>query len=214
MPGATHPLAQSHLHLYKAQVIYNSDLPVDAQLDPDYFFVPRFLANLTIVAIPVPFWHLNIQAFGMERSWTRFTAQQAATLVHKELFLLLCKFAQFFPTMLLPMVLTIVQLWAALQKQPACERAINRHSWKTQSQNELDWYPKQAQVGSLKAQCVLIEAMSHENHSCTTSQRQPRNKDANPHFYLNWRRFVTETWRHKFKSNTFEKNVSTLLLWI
>lgn len=166
MPGATHPLAQSHLHLYKAQVIYNSDLPVDAQLDPDYFFVPRFLANLTIVAIPVPFWHLNIQAFGMERSWTRFTAQQAATLVHKELFLLLCKFAQFFPTMLLPMVLTIVQLSAALQKQPACERAINRHSWKlSPKMNWIDIQNKPRLDLSRLSVCLLKQCLMRTTHA-------------------------------------------------
>lgn len=40
----------------------------------------EFLASFTVITIPAALWHVNAEAFRVEGSWARFTAQQFSTL--------------------------------------------------------------------------------------------------------------------------------------
>jgi hypothetical protein len=56
------------------------NLPVISQFDPNNLFVMQFLASFTVIAIPAAFWHVYAQAFWVEGSRARFTAEQSSTL--------------------------------------------------------------------------------------------------------------------------------------
>lgn len=53
--------------------------PVSSNLYPDNFPVVRLFACLAVIAIPVSFRDVNVQAFPMKSSRTRITAQKAAS---------------------------------------------------------------------------------------------------------------------------------------
>lgn len=57
--------------------------PVSSNLYPDNFPVVWLFACLTVIAIPVSFRDINVQAFPMKSSRTRITAQKAASYKNK-----------------------------------------------------------------------------------------------------------------------------------
>lgn len=58
--------------------------PVSSNFYPDNFPVMWLFACLTVVAIPVSFRNINVQAFPMKSSRTRITTQKAASYKNKK----------------------------------------------------------------------------------------------------------------------------------
>lgn len=59
--------------------------PVSPNFYPDNFPIMWLFACLTVIAIPVSFRDINVQAFPMKSSRTRITAQKAASYRNKKI---------------------------------------------------------------------------------------------------------------------------------
>lgn len=59
--------------------------PVSPNFYPDNFPIMWLFACLTVIAIPISFRDINVQAFSMKSSRTRITAQKAASYKNKKI---------------------------------------------------------------------------------------------------------------------------------